>query len=177
VIGRYVSVRLLLASAILVGLCACSSGGEADRASQTEAILRATLVTSGALTASTTYTTTTGPHTVSNCRAAADTGNSSLREFTVRGPGSRSAPLYFEFLTVGYHGSATYEQRALKLDSVLAIIDRNSVNFERAPESGVSMTIGRDGSGSATFASFVSRDGRRLNGVVKWRCHTQPATA
>jgi hypothetical protein len=134
------------------------------------------VVTTGALSASTAYTITTGPHGVSNCTAAAQTGNSSLREFTVRGPGSRSAPLYFESRTVGYHGSARYEQRALKFDSVLAMVDRKSVYFARTPDSHVSMRINRDGSGSASFASFVSRDGRTLNGVVAWRCETEPAT-
>jgi hypothetical protein len=170
-------VRLLLASAILASLCACGSGSSADRSSQTEAILRATLVTSGALSASTTYATTTGPHGVANCRAAADAGNSSLREFTVRGPGSRSAPFYFELRTVGYHGSATYEQGALKLDSVLAIVDRNSVTFQRTPGSRVLMTVGGDGSGRADFSSFVSRDGRSLSGIVTWQCHKQPVRA
>ena len=132
-------------------------------------------MTRGALSASATYSVTTGPNGVSNCDAAAKAGNSSLGEFTVRAPGTKQAPLYFEFRTVAFHGPARYEQRAVKLDSVLAVLGRRSVYFERAPDSRVSMTINRDGSGTASFASFVSPDGRSLNGITTWRCDTEPA--
>jgi hypothetical protein len=145
-------------------------------AAPTEAVLRVKVVTRGALSAAAMYTVTTGPNGVSNCEAAAKTGNSSLREFTVGAPATKSAPLYFEFRTVAFHGPARYEQRAVNLDSVLAVLDRRSVYFERTPNSRVSMTINQDGSGMASFTSFVSPDGRSLNGVATWRCETKPAT-
>jgi hypothetical protein len=81
--------------------------------------------------------------------------------------------VYFEFRTVSFHGPATYEDRAVKFDSVLAVIGRKSVYFERTPKSLVSMKITPDGAGSASFESFVSADGRTLNGVATWRCATK----
>jgi len=164
---------------MLVGLCACGggSGRSAPRVTSPKALLRVTVVTTGAVSESATYTVTTGPQGAASCAAAAETGNSSPRQFTVRGPGSRVAPLYFEFRTIAYHGPAKYEQRAVKFDSVLAMVGGKSVYFERAPDSRVSMTVDQDGSGTASFASFVSSDGRSLNGVATWRCETSPVAA
>jgi hypothetical protein len=85
------------------------------------------------------------------------------------------APVYFELRTVSYHGPATYRLREVKLNSVLAMINRQSVYFYRIGNSAVSMTIDAGGSGTASFSSFRSTDGRRLSGTVSWRCETLPA--
>ncbi len=83
--------------------------------------------------------------------------------------------MYFELHTVSYHGPGTYRLREVKLDSVLAMINRQSAYFYRSSNSAVSMTIDASGSGAASFSSFRSADGRRLSGTVSWRCETLPA--
>jgi hypothetical protein len=118
---------------------------------------------------------TTGPNGVANCHAAGASGNSALRQFTIRSSGTLRAPVYFELRTVSYHGPATYRLRAVKLNSVIAIINRQSVNFSRKSNSAASMTIDASGSGAASFSSFRSTDGRQLSGTVSWRCETLPA--
>jgi len=118
---------------------------------------------------------TTGPNGVANCRAAGASGNSALRQFTIRSSGSMRAPVYFELHTVSYHGPATYRQREVKLDSVLATIHRQSVYFYRRINSVVSMTVNATCSGTSSFSSFRSTDGRQLSGTVSWRCETLPA--
>jgi hypothetical protein len=169
-------VHFRLVCVAVLALCACSSTPRAQpRARGTRAVLLATVHTSGALSASDDYTVTTGPNGVANCHAASASGNSASRQFTIRSAGSTRAPVYFELRTVSYHGPATYRLREVQLNSITAIVNRQSVYFYRDSNSAASMTIDAGGSGTASFSSFRSTDGRALSGTVSWRCETLPA--
>ncbi len=181
VVGRvhHTSMRRIAAAAVLVallGACSQSSWTPKPQAPVTQAVLAASLRTTGALTASDSYTITTGPNGVASCRLAALSGDSALRQFVIRGPGTLAAPVYFLFRTVAYRGPGTYRQPDdVRPESIAAVISRASVDFYPAPGSRVTMSINPDASGHASFTSFVSNDGRTLSGTVRWICKTQGA--
>jgi hypothetical protein len=172
-------MRLVAATITVAILGACSAGASNPTASTRAkmVVLDARLSTTGALVRSASYTSTTGPNGARSCAVAASRGNSSRREFVIAAPGSREAPVYFGFRTVTYRGPGTYRQSAVRLDSIATVIDRATVDFRRARGSVVSMTVSGDGSGTASFTSFVSDDGRTLDGRVHWTCRTQEVRA
>jgi hypothetical protein len=169
--------RLLLVVTAVVIASACGGGRPqaASKPTATEAVLKAKMVTTGALHLSSAFTSTTGPNGARTCADAASKGNSAARQFLIAAPGSRTAPLYFTVSTVGYHGPASYGPTAVRLDSVLAEIGGKSTYFRPADKSVASMTIEADGSGTARFSSFEGPNRLILSAEVTWRCDTEVA--
>jgi len=138
----------------------------------TEAVLRAHIVTTGVVHESANVISTNGHDGATTCSAAASSGTTAQHQFVIAIPGTGAVPLYFLASTAGYHVPAMYACEGVRLDAINALIDRRSVYFHRNAGSAVSMTINRDGSGTVSFSSFVTRAGMTLNGLITW--HSRP---
>jgi hypothetical protein len=170
-VRRYTADMKPIVIVVAVIAC-CGCGPNAVRSDATEAALQAHIVTTGAVRESANFVSTNGPDGASTCHTAALSGTSALHQFVIAIPGTGTVPLYLLARTAGYHGPAKYGRDSVRLDSIDALIDRRSVYFQRRARSAVSMTINRDGSGTVSFLSFVTRAGVSLNGVITWRCET-----
>ena len=161
---------------LALATAACGAPAPQQYAAKTEAVLHASIVsttTPDFTRYEAEYTSSTGPDGAPNCRVAAAKGNSSLQRFVIAGPGSKQAPLYFGLQTRDFTGPGVYESDQVRIDSVAAVIERQTVEFRRGAESAVRMTIAPDGSGIATFSGFRSAEGTSLSTTVTWRCATR----
>lgn len=161
---------------LVVATAACGTPNPPQYAAKTEAVLHASIVSSTTPDLQryeAEYTSSTGPGGAPNCRVAATKGNSALQRFVVAGPGSKQAPLYFGLQTRDFTGPGVYEADQVRIDSVSAVIERQTVEFRRGPESDVRVTIAPDGSGNARFSGFRSAHGTSLAAAVTWRCTTR----